>query len=273
MHPRLLSSIILIDPIIQLESVTSPPGSHSLAQLSTFRRDIWPSREDAIISFKKSSFYQLWDERVLNCWITYGLRDLPTAIYPESPFPASSSTPVTLTTPKHQEVFTFLRPNFKGIDSSENPTINRQTHPDMEDGEGTYPFYRPEPSIVFRSLPHLRPSALWIFGSESFISRPTLRQQKMATTGTGLGGNGGAQNGRVHEVVLPGVGHLIPMAAARECAHAAANWLAPEMRRWRDEDEEFRKAWAAVGKTEKMTVSDEWKRQLGGDPRTKPPRL
>ena len=121
MHPRLLETLVLIDPVIaRLPSVN---GNWGPASASAFRRDRWPSRKVAETSFKRSKFYQTWDPRVLDRWIKYGLRELPTKIYPDpQPMPAatgSTVTPeptvtpnvtanyeekeVTLTTTKHQD--------------------------------------------------------------------------------------------------------------------------------------------------------------------------
>ncbi|KAH7555145.1 hypothetical protein BM1_07806 [Bipolaris maydis] len=72
--------------------------------------------------FRKNKYYSKWDERVLQRWLQYGLRNLPTAVYPRHIQVAgteahvthedASADTVTLTTTKHQEVFTFLRPTF-----------------------------------------------------------------------------------------------------------------------------------------------------------------
>lgn len=263
---------MLIDPVIQPETMApAPPGGSTYTRLSTFRRDIWPSRADAAATFRKNRFYASWDEHVMKLWLEFGLRDLPTAVYPESPYPGSSDRPVTLATTKHQEVFTFLRPNFHGLDSAGNPVVNRHTHPDVE-GIDTYPFYRPEAASTFRSLPHLRPSALYIFGGQSQMSPPEWRKKKLEATGRGIGGSGGVPEGRVKEVLLEKIGHLIPMDAVDDCAQAAADWLTPEMQRWQEEEEGFRKAWSAKEKRERFTVSEEWKKQVGGDPRADPPK-
>ena len=273
MHPRLLSTLVLIDPVIQLETITAgPSASPSLPQMSTFRRDIWPSRAEAAESFKKSKFYQAWDKRVLDCWFEHGLRDLPTKLYPQSPYPDSAETPVTLATSKHHEVFTFVRPTFDSLDKKGNPSVNRQKLPDFGT-QPIYPFYRPEAASVFRSLPHLRPSVFYIFGGQSLLSLPNMRQQKMETTGTGVGGSGGAREGRVRETVLENAGHLIPMENVDECAQKAADFLAPELQWWREAEEEFRKAWGEKDQRQKITIPEEWKTRLGGDPKAKPPRL
>ena len=215
-HPRLLTSLVLIDPVIQNGFAAAPDKSRfSSAQASTFRRDGWPSRTEAASSIKKSRFYRSWDPRVLDLWIRFGLRSLPTAIYPNehggTDRPETNDSPVTLTTTKHQEVFTFVRPNFDGVDANGKPFVNRRTHPDLDLRAGeTYPFYRPEAPAVFNELQRLRPGTLYIFGEQSELSPPDWRKQKMERTGTGVGGSGGAEAGRVKEVILEDVGHLIP---------------------------------------------------------------
>ena len=78
MHPRLLETLVLIDPVIvPLAKVT---GDWAIAAASSVRRDRWPSRKVAAESFKKSKFYQTWDPRVLDRWIKYGLRELHSQI-------------------------------------------------------------------------------------------------------------------------------------------------------------------------------------------------
>ncbi|KAF6227789.1 hypothetical protein HO173_011891 [Letharia columbiana] len=273
LHPRLLTSLVLIDPVIQTVSAAAPDKSRlSHTQASTFRRDDWPSRVEAASSVKKSKFYQSWDPRVLDLWIKYGLRSLPTAIYPDRS--ENDDDPVTLTTTKHQEVFTFLRPNFDGLDANGKLIVNRRTHPDLDLRAGdTYPFYRPEPPAVFNDLPRLRPSALYIFGGQSDLSTPDLRKQKVERTGTGVGGSGGAEADRVKEVVLEDVGHLVPMEAVARCAAAAGTWLASDLKRWRSEEADFKREWEAKERKAKCTISEEWKKNIGGDPRRKSEKL
>lgn len=74
-------------------------------------------------------------------WMEFGIRRVPTAIHPEK-----SRKEVTLSTTKHQEVFSFFRPNFEGRLGSGEDVVNRETHPDLDLRVGVhYPFYRPEP--------------------------------------------------------------------------------------------------------------------------------
>ncbi|CAF9910007.1 hypothetical protein IMSHALPRED_008528 [Imshaugia aleurites] len=279
LHPRLLASLVLIDPVIQNAFIEPLNKSRWWeTQASTFRRDYWPSRVEAASSVRKSKFYQSWDPRVLELWIRYGLRSLPTAIYPHEQDGCDRSEnhddPVTLTTTKHQEVFTFLRPSFDGLDANGKSVVNRRTHPDLDlRAAERYPFYRPEPAAVFNDLPRLRPSTLYIFGGQSDLSAPDLRKQKMERTGTGVGGSGGAHAERVKEVVFQDVGHLIPMEAVARCAAAAGEWLANDLKRWRGEEAEFKREWEAKDRRAKYTVSEEWKQHIGGDPRRNSEKL
>ncbi|KAL8682207.1 MAG: hypothetical protein Q9186_001745 [Xanthomendoza sp. 1 TL-2023] len=267
-HPRLLSGLILIDPVIEIPTARPRNTAASLlTQLSTFRRDHWSSREEAAASFRKSQYYQSWDERVLNRWLDVGLRETPTPLYPEAG-DDSKTRSVTLLTPKHQEVFTFLRPNYGGKDSDGRMVLDRSINPDLdlEAGE-TYPFYRPEPPSTFKRLPYVRPPVLYMFAGKSDLSAPELREQRMSTTGVGVGGSGGAAEGRVQQVLFEHAGHLIPMEIVEESANAAAEWLAQEMERWLQQEEAFRAKWNNRTRAEKQTVSEEWKQKVGGDPR------
>ena len=278
MHPRLFTTIILLDPVIF--SVAKSPGGeiqNTILQ-STYRRDLWPSRKAAAEALKRNKFYQTWDPRVLDKWIEHGLRDVPTTLFPniESARKAAGSgpsdTPVTLTTTRHQEVFTFGRPNFEGM--PDKAPYNRKTHPDLySDLPGGWPFYRPEVPLTFMRLPHLRPSVLYFFGELSEMSHEQGRNEKMEATGVGLGGSGGAKEGRVKAHLLKNVGHLIAMEAVDETAQLAAEWIGPELRRWSEEQEAFRAEWSRRSKTEKATIGEDWKKVVPMPVRRPKPKL
>ncbi|PLB46739.1 putative toxin biosynthesis protein [Aspergillus steynii IBT 23096] len=283
MHPRLIHTLVLLDPVIQRETTQLDPLEivrqnvviAKTTQLSTYRRDIWPSRKAAADSYQRNPFYQAWDPRVLERWIQSGLRDLPTAIYPGDSEAATANAadtrPVTLTTPLHQEVFTFSRPNYDGPPGKDVP-VNRVTHPDLNtDHFGSFPFYRPEPSRVFSELPHLRPSVLYLFGGKSEMSLPDMIADKMTHTGTGLGGSGGAAVGRVRDILFKQFGHLLAQEAPVECGEAASEWLGKEMQRWREEDEAFRAQWSRKSKIEKQTIDARWKEHVPAPVRRKKP--
>lgn len=264
MHPRLFTSLVLIDPVIQERSAEidpSPDAPPNLAQLSTFRRDVWPSREEAAKLFAKSAQCKTWDPRVLDRWIQYGLRDGPTLLKPNMKSPQ-----VTLTCTPSQEVFTFLRSNFEGYGVKGNP-INRDTHPDIDPSKPIVaPFYRSEPPKIYDRLGEVRPSVLYVFGSTSAVSGSAMNASKISRTGIGLGGSGGAALGRVKSVTLEGVGHLIPMEASERTAAAVADWVGSEIGRYREEMKQW-EVWRKKPLLEKQETDEAWKRNIGGPPR------
>ncbi len=283
MHPRLFTSLILIDPVIQ--RLPSAQGNVAPAKASIRRRDIWPSRQAAAAKLKSSPFYQKWDPRVLDKWIQHGLRETPTYIHPNGT-PSSSATPiinadptastlgtdreVTLTTTKHQEVMTFLRPNLPSPQyPSPGKDPNPLTHPDIDpSAPPNAPFYNSVPVATFHKLPYVRPSVFYVFGDPAagaFLSAPIMKADKLALTGTGVGGSGGAKKGRVSSITFDGIGHLIPMEIVGRTADACTEWLVPELQRWCGIEEKEREEWATVPRKQKAMLSEEYVRAMTED--------
>jgi len=265
-HPRLFETLILIDPVIQgrlaLNQYIGP------AAASARRRERWPSRADALRFYQGSKFYKTWDKRVLNLWVQYGLRDVPTKLFPDAKAPE-----VTLTTTKHQEVMTFLRPNFthqpgdtdfSSADcTTTNPKRNRRTHPDFTpDTDIQSPFYRGEPTIVFNQLPALRPSVFYIFGSASFLTSDLAIEQKLAQTGSGVGGSGGRAEGRVDSVMVQDAGHLIPMEKVEESAEHISKWIKKEMVRFWDWERKTQEEWGNRKGVERSVLTERTMHEL-----------
>ena len=297
MHPRLFTTLVLLDPVLNLRFI-DPASGVSPLELSAVRREVWPSRETAAASFRRSKFYAAWDPRVLDAWIQYGLKDLPSKWFPDAAAAMASisskkdkgagdpsskdendhgnkSPPVTLTTTKHQEVFTFMRPLLQGVDLKTGRRIfNRQRLPDISDdsiaGFGANKLYRPEVPNTARQLPHLRPSVCYIFGGTSVMSTPELRKEKMELTGVGVGGSGGQAAGRVREVVLEETGHLVAMDLPTVCAEHAASWIGRELGLWREEERELEAGWWARSDEQKQTIDAEWSSFIAQKPK---PRL
>lgn len=230
-HPRLLTSLILLDPIIDFQLSTQK--NMVMIRSSALRRDVWPSRREAELSFRDHPFYRTWDDRVLNLWLRHGLRALPTLVHPSTDIPQA----VTLKTTKHQEVFTFLR-----------PLSPADIHPDG------YQPYRPEPSTTLHNLPLLRPGTLYVFGARSTANPPEAREVLLERTGT-------KRERRVRAVVLDRAGHLVPMEAVRECAQAAAGWLADEMERWKRDEADFER-WREKSPRDKSMIGEEMIRMI-----------
>ncbi|RDW92834.1 alpha/beta hydrolase [Aspergillus mulundensis] len=260
MHPTLFSALVLVDPTIQ----RSNPGT-KFAQASTYRRDIWPSRAEAVEKFKTSPFYQAWDERVFEKWTQYGLRELPTTLYPVTE--QNGPNAVTLTTTKAQELFYYVRPSY--IDERSGLALGNpkeDMHPDDIDEDS--PSYRPEPALMFRRLPDLKPPVLYLFGEKSELSTPDARREKMESTGTGVCGSGGVKAGAVEEFVLP-AGHLVPMELVRESADAAGDFIHSRVAEWQRKVRKHREAWKGVPHEERIRVDEQWEKHIGGSKRSK----
>lgn len=247
-HPRLFSSVILMDPVIERHDKRMAGDYVTPGHLSANRRDEWPSREAAAAAFAKSKFYQTWDPRTMERWVKYGLADKPGAAGGE----------VVLATSKHQEVFTFQRPSFPAFGEDGTQLLDRDLVPDMDFEAGqdasVVPVYRAEPNITFDRLKYIRPRLLYIFGGTSYMSLPPQRAAKMDVTGTGTSGSGGAAMGRVKSVVGEDWGHLIPMEAPAFCAQAAGEWAEDTMGWWREENAKYEE-WTKKSMVEKSTLN------------------
>lgn len=263
-HPRLFNGLVLLDPVISSPSRRLERGQAMPAAASIRRRDVWPSREVARESFQRSKFYQSWDPRVLEKWIQYGLLKV------SKDGPAEE---VSLSTTKYQEIFTFLRPSWSAWDSQGEKLIHPELMPDattnLDGVAATYPFYRPEAYQTYLRLPEVRPGVLYILGSLSNVIDEHGATKRTAVTGTGTGGSGGVNAGRVKQISNKEFGHLVPMEAPGFCAKAAAEWAKLEVDRWWVQEREFEE-WSKRPVNERVTASDEWRKHLKVDSPVKP---
>ncbi|KAF5021532.1 hypothetical protein F66182_6414 [Fusarium sp. NRRL 66182] len=253
-HPRLFTSLVLLDPVISYFSAIPDRTTPSPASISMSRREVWPSHAEAASAFRRSPFFKTWNPRVLDRWITYGVTGIP------------GKDEVTLTTTKHHEVFNFLRPSWGAYDAEGETLLRPELVPDLDPNLHpswpTYPFYRSEGPDTARRLPHLRPSVLYIFGGKSNISPIELQEEKMTLTGSGVGGSGGQNKGRVGRAVGEENSHLIPMEDPLFCARKTTEWIKKEVERWWV-DERMYEDWTTKPTEEKTTLSEEHKRYLG----------
>ncbi len=248
-HPRLFHTLALNEPIIQ----NAPPSGPNAAYFTSSRSDLWPSREKAQALFRKNPFFKHWDLRAFDLFLQYGLRDTPSAIYPEA-----AAGAVTLMTTKHQEAWSYVRSNFTAQSTDRQDPTERLVSPDMDpDNEGSYLFHRAEPCLALQSLPHIRPSTLWIFGAKSPINTPALQVEKLALTGTGVGGSGGEKAGRVTKIDLD-AGHMAPLERVKETAETLARWLEKELERFKKEEIFYRNYNSGKSERHMMVLSKQW---------------
>jgi hypothetical protein len=124
------------------------------------------------------------------------------------------------------------------------------------------PFYRGESTIVFNQLPSLRPSILYIFGELSFLTNDAIIEEKLAKTGSGVGGSGGRAEGRVASVTVQGAGHLIPMEKVEESAGHISKWISKEMVRYWDWERKTEEEWDGKQGLERSVLPDRFVEEL-----------
>lgn len=263
LHPRLFLSLLTIEPFIW-ENDTG--ANNVLMALTAKKKDSWPNRAAAVE--KASPLFKTWDPRVMERLAQYNYRELPTVVHPDTNAPGG----VTLATTKHQELLTYLRPNYSqhrelGLpDSPESQKANGPAPPHdsllVPDMIGDlYPgqvFYRAEPLIVWRGLPHLRPSALIIGGSKSDLMKWGLLEKAAKITGTGIGGSGGMRLQKVKYVVIPKSFHTVPMEKVAETADVLAPWISRELERWRGDERRVAEGWDELSSREKSILPKQY---------------
>ena len=257
MHPRLFASLLFLEPMIQ-EDV--PPGAN-FAMPSSLRTDIWPNYSAAETAFRNNKFLKQLDSRVLNNMIKHGLRKVPTAIYPLSDTVCDGS--YTLTTSKHQEVWSYLRSNFEPrveLSPGEGPShTDRLLAPDVNHHwQGTYLFYGPELAISFEYLAYVRPPVFYVFGGKSSMSTPLLQAAKMNRTGVGLGGGGGVRAGQVQKRVFEGWGHVFPLEHVAETGETLASYLGERMKAWTADEKLLKEHQSRKSERGMLVISKDW---------------
>ena len=206
----------------------------------------------------------------------FGLRSLPTAVYPATSNEAKTwPEGVTLTTTKAQESWSYVRSRMEEMPASDAGTDPRERllNPDLDpETYGQLMFIRPEAVHSFISLPSLRPSVLWLYGEDSPINVPTIREEKMRTTGTGLGGSGGERMGMVKQVVLSDQGHLLPFENPQHCAEEAAKWAKIELSKYWKEKEFWKEHDSGKSDRGMLVLSERWKKAVKEPADVKRPR-
>lgn len=110
-------SMVLIEPAIISKNLLANDLAMQkvVAQLSRSsgsRRDIWPSIADAKSWMAQKSPWKSWDSRILDIYVQFGMRPLPTRIYP------NTQTGVTLSFPRltHSLAYNNLQDQHDALD-------------------------------------------------------------------------------------------------------------------------------------------------------------
>ncbi|KAB8236078.1 alpha/beta hydrolase [Aspergillus alliaceus] len=258
LHPRLFTTLILLDPAIQLNPppmgfVSDPPGP---INFTLYRPDVWPSRQAATAAYRK--MFPKMDRRCVDRMEKFGFRDLPTALHPELLEGSDpSNPPVTLTTSKYQDLLGQARANFSARTPDGRIQVDRSTHADMDPLAAFIPVYRPEPRSTFLRLPTLRPSVLWVLGEKSYLRLDEIREG-IKTCGDGVGGSGGASQGKVKEVEILRGSHFFPFENVAETAEFCASWLGQELLKFVIAEKEWARQRHEMSKRAHLVLGEDW---------------
>ncbi|KAJ5736018.1 uncharacterized protein N7483_001143 [Penicillium malachiteum] len=264
LHPRLFTSLSLVEPVIAPDIITGKGPLLSIVSLK--RRDTWKSRSAAIEAAQKA--HKKWDKRVLDRWILHAYRDLPTSTSTQSTNSEAIPTdnPVTLTSSKYQEVLQYLRPNPSSHltlgeepqETPDTPPHDPLLYPDIiGDPETTNRFYRFEPIFAWKMLKHVRPPVQYVLGKSSPIFSTENRTKMVERTGRGIGGSGGVRAGRVEQKIIKG-SHQLPLEQATETASAVGPWISKSIRIWEEDEVRVAEGWARQPLDERLKGMSGW---------------
>lgn len=76
---------------------------------------------------------------------------------------------------------------------------------------------------------------MFVLGEKTYLNLDEMRQG-IRVAGTGFGGSGGIQEGRVREVTLPEQPHVFPFTAVGETASVCFEWLNAETDKYQERE-------------------------------------
>lgn len=235
MHPRLLSSIIFLDPAI----LKTPPISfreHPIFHKYILNRPkSWPSRSKAEASIAKWPNYAGWDRRCLQRFLEHGLIELPG---PNSSSDTEVEAPVAFVTSVAQEIHFMGRRPMAQRQADGTLILDRDAAPDLDPLDAGDSLYRHEMRATWNLLPELRPSAKFILGGRSYLPRLEVLEG-IQLCGTGRSGSGGIQSGRVCAVTFEKGSHFFPLEMVDQTAQECATWIQCEVDRWVNQEQKW----------------------------------
>ena len=228
-HQRLFAGMVLIEPFLGTEhhlkghnAGIPTEGSKDRISLLSKRRATWTTREEAAARLRSTPYYAVFDPRAFDRVVKYDLRAMPTPQHPHA---------VTLTTPKAQEVYMYVKPDppLPGYEAAPDWATRSA---DSYVGPG---FYKGEVKHRSRVLGQIQPPLLYVWGSASDLGGSAYPQTVINETGIGDEGNGGVEAGKVESRYVKGAYHAVHMEKPGEAAEEIGEWLKREMGEWQDE--------------------------------------
>ncbi|KAJ5988440.1 hypothetical protein N7481_003650 [Penicillium waksmanii] len=268
LHPRLFTSLTLIEPVISPDIFTGQEAhlDHNVAQAKGYLEI-----QIRIIQAARKS-YKRWDKRVLDRWISNGYRELPVTTRRDSDDSHQADQPVTLASPNYQEVLQYLRSNpldYKPVGTYEVDETSSGHHDHLLYSDiigpphANSPFYQYEPILAWKMLKHIRPAVFNLHGESSPIATPEMRANMLNRTGTGVGGNGGVRESRVQQMVLKG-SHQLPLEQVAETTSAIGPWVGQSAQSWKEDEVRLVEGWAEQSMRDRLKAMNDWVPVLQG---------
>lgn len=188
------------------------------------RRDYWPTRAIAESDLSKAYKKQGWAEDVVKLFFKYGLRPLPTSLYDLTTSGTLSAEGVTLVTTKHQEAWSFGGVNWKEADEA----LDQIFRLDQTAAEQNCIAAAPQITASFLSdLPRIRCPVLYVFAGRGSFLPKLIQSDLLKRTGTGIGGSGGSESGKVDAEIIKQSGHMLPFekVGRENLAATSSAWL------------------------------------------------
>ncbi|KAL4791583.1 Alpha/beta hydrolase family-domain-containing protein [Aspergillus venezuelensis] len=252
-HPQLFSGLILAHPIFDVTQATLYHAARATTQ-----RDLWRTREEAASEFKNHPFWRAFDERVLEKWTQYGLRNLPTQLYPLSSYYNESA--VTLTTTKAHEVFLHVRPDYIDRRTGESRgNFEDDTNPDdhsVSKPLGALPFYRDEPAQIFHRMKYFTPVVLHIFGHRLYS------HFKKKGTENGMLWQNLSPLGRNARVASLPSRDMAPLDMVKETANLSAEFTSHRLVSREDRLAHFKTIWQGVPQQQQVQLDEQWEEAM-----------
>ncbi|KAF9018194.1 alpha/beta-hydrolase [Hymenopellis radicata] len=77
LFPRIRFESLVLVEIMIMDQASSQAAQEAFLKGATKREDQWPSREAAYLSLRSKRTWKAWDDRVLQSFVCYGLKNLP----------------------------------------------------------------------------------------------------------------------------------------------------------------------------------------------------
>lgn len=205
------------------------------------RQDRWSSKQEAEIATRK--MFKAWDPRVTDIYLQKALREDPSSTTGSNQ--KKGLTPVTLVTPRYQELVNYIRPLYIYDRCVTNPKIEYQTG--LND--------------VYFVLGLITCNTLFVCGGTSSLSTPHIRELWQARTGELSYAKRNSEKRVVDEMIIPNAGHFLPMEAPESCAKALVLWIKRQFV-VKEEASEAIGPWMSLSQGEKSILANDWVQSL-----------